>query len=183
MSKENKHPLHREIGERLESELKDCDNIEVIRDTACGGKQRIPLFLTEDKSNDNKLCNVDIMILKNNEIKIIIEIEESNLKPTQILGKLFTSIISKYYIHHTKNNQEIGMANNVCFIQVLDTKDFYDEYTKKPEQWEKIKEEIKKILAIEELNFSIKTYEIFHGELSDKLLKRISNFIKEKLAK
>jgi len=98
------HKLHFLIGEHLKSV--DFGNVQKISDTACGGKQHIPLFLTDVKSRDNQLCKVDYMIIKNKKIKVIIEIEEANIKPTQILGKLLASAIAKYYIHETPNIEE-----------------------------------------------------------------------------
>ncbi|MGB4655540.1 MAG: hypothetical protein ACOXZ9_08380 [Bacteroidales bacterium] len=180
MAAKNNHPLHHEIGKHLVNELKNFDNIKVVRDPACGGEQHIPLFLKEEKTSDNRLCQVDLMILKNNEIRVIMEIEESNIKPTQILGKLFASTISKYYIHKTEKNI-INMADDVCFIQVLDTK-VLKEQTKKIEQWKNIEKTIKNVLK--KLNYPVKTYKIFYGKLSDKeLLEDITQFIKNELKK
>lgn len=177
----NIHPLHCAIGTHLEIEFRGLAEIKVVRDPACGGSQHIPLFLTEDKSRDNRLCQVDLMILKNNKIKIIIEIEESNIKPTQILGKLFASTIAKYYIHQTENFNKIKMSDDVCFIQVLDTK-VLKEKSKKIKQWENIEEETKKVL--EKLDYPINAYKIFYGKLNDeKLLDDISQYIKKELEK
>jgi len=180
MNTKNKHPLHREIGEHLANKLKKNDNIKILRDDACGGKQKISLFLTNDNTADSRLCQVDMMILKDNEIKIIIEIEESNIKPVQIFGKLFASTLAKYYIHETEDNV-ISMADDVCFIQVIDTKDLKKK-SKKPEQLKNIEKAIKDKEVLKKLDFSIKTYKVFYGKLNDKeLLENIFTFIKEKL--
>ncbi|HOH23441.1 MAG TPA: hypothetical protein PLB61_08905 [Bacteroidales bacterium] len=174
------HPLHDVIGKHLEKELFDFSNIEVKRDPACGGNQLIPLFLEEDNTRENKLCQVDLMILKDDEIKVIIEIEESNIKPVQILGKLFASTLAKNYIHHSNNYQAIKMADDVCFIQVLDTK-ILKEGSKKEAQWKKIEEKIQGILK--KLNFPVKTYKVFYGKLEEStvLLKEITDCITDKL--
>ena len=75
--------LHQKIGAILSDMLKDRKNVVLLRDKACGGNQHIPLFCTSEKSRETEYCNVDLMVLKNNRVKIIIEIEESNVKPTQ----------------------------------------------------------------------------------------------------
>ena len=91
---ESKHPLHREIGMALKNYF---DNQGLILDPACGGNQNIPLFLKGQKSNKTEICNVDAAIIRNNKVKVIIEIEESTITPTQICGKLLTSILAKNY--------------------------------------------------------------------------------------
>jgi len=182
-SADQRHPLHYVIGKHLEKELcSNFSNIEVKRDPACGGNQLIPLFLEEDNTRENQLCQVDLMILKDNEIKAIIEIEESNIKPVQILGKLFASTLAKNYIHHSNKYQAIKMADDVCFIQVLDTK-ILKEGSKKEAQWKKIEEKIQDILK--KLNFPVKTYKIFYGKFDniDDLLEDITQFINGELEK
>jgi hypothetical protein len=75
--------LHKIIADKIESFLPPHS---LIRDEACGGRQRIPLFNTAQKSRKTEYCNVDLLVLKQNKIKMIVEIEESNVKPTQICG-------------------------------------------------------------------------------------------------
>ncbi len=195
MNTENNHPLHRKIGEYLEKQFNNSNNnITLLLDDACGGKQKISLFLADDKTRGSRLCQVDAMILKNNEIKIIIEIEETDLAPINILGKLFAPTIAKYYIHD-KEERAITMADDVCFIQVVDTKKL-SENSKKFEQFENIENAISEIKeatkgiknAIENNEllknfFSIKSYKIIPGKLEDKekLLKEISDCINKKL--
>ncbi len=62
-----------------------------------------------------------MLILRNDKVKGIIEIEESNVKPTQICGKFLTSTLSKYYIHESDGNRVVEMVDSVNFIQVVDT--------------------------------------------------------------
>lgn len=173
-----KHELHYRIGEHLKSV--EFENVQKVIDPACGGKQNISLFLKEDKSNDNEICNVDFMMLKNNRIKIIIEIEEANIKPTQILGKFMASALAKFYIHKTNNNLKIPMADNVCFIQILDTTKL-EKNSKKRKQWENIEIAIKEILP--SLKSNIKIYRLFYGKLTDINLNEITQFIKNELEK
>jgi len=78
------HPLHKEIADRLDNIL---PSNSLVKDEACGGDQRIPLFYDKEKSRATEYCNVDMLVLKENRVRAIIEIEESNVKPTQICGK------------------------------------------------------------------------------------------------
>ncbi len=112
------NPLHLRIGKTLSEYLNSRDNVRLLRDVACGGSQHIPLFCSERKSRETEYFNVDMMILKGNKIKVIIEVEESNVKPTQVCGKFLTSALSKHYLHHSGKAE---MDQSVTFIQILDT--------------------------------------------------------------
>ncbi len=77
------HPLHKIIGDIVQDNI--FPNCKILKDRACGGKtQRIPLFRSNYKSLDTKYCYVDLLIIKDNKIRVIVEIEEANIKPTQI---------------------------------------------------------------------------------------------------
>lgn len=85
------HPLHKAIGKIIDE--KSLPGCKILKDPACGGKQKFPLFSSKRKSRETEYCDVDILILKSNKIRVIIEIEEANVKPTQICGKLLTSAL------------------------------------------------------------------------------------------
>jgi len=138
------HPLHKIVGECIGSHK--FPNCKIIKDPACGGKQNIPLFCSEDKSNKTEYCNVDLLILKNNKIRVIIEIEEADITPTQICGKFLTSALSSYFIHESENNIPIGMSDSVSFIQILNMSRL-KEGTAKPDQWENLEESINEHIA------------------------------------
>ena len=127
--------LHKCIGDLLKMMEKDL-KIDVILDPACAGtkhrKQRIPLFMKKPKSNKTELCNVDAMIIKNKEIKIVIEIEESDNKPTQICGKYFTANLAKFYNY---KSSQININNaSVTFIQIIDSKNI-SKNSSKPDKF------------------------------------------------
>ena len=101
------HPLHKITGEVVNPDA--FSGFVVLKDPACGGEQNIPLFSSIDKSRKTKCCNVDLLILKFERIKVIIEIEETDIKPAQICGKFLTSAVANYYIHESQNNKPIPM--------------------------------------------------------------------------
>ena len=146
MNSENeKHTLHKEIGSLLQSKI--SENCELILDQACGGNQQIPLFSSSEKSSSTELCKVDILILKQEQISVIIEIEESGINPTKVCGKFLTSALASYYIHATKPNRSISMANSVLFVQIVDLGSL-PEKSEKRKQFINIEESIRKILPI-----------------------------------
>ena len=156
------HPLHKVIGECIGShEFRNC---KIIKDPACGGEQNIPLFCSEDKSNKTEYCNVDLLILKDDKIRVIIEIEETDIKPTQICGKFLTSALSRYFIHECKNNVPVGMSDSVSFIQILNTARL-KAGAAKIEQWKNLEESIKNTLPIE--GSRIRRYKLLYGNVSE----------------
>jgi hypothetical protein len=141
------HTKHKEVADVFKATLpSDCD---LIVDEACGGNQHVPLFSASKKSRKTEYCNVDLMVLQKNKIKVIVEIEESNVKPTQICGKFLTSALSKYCVHESLPDRSVGMADNVTFIQILDTSRL-KKNTMKIKQWKTLESSIKEILPLNE---------------------------------
>lgn len=157
------HPLHKSIGDMFTGDL--LPGYEVLKDPACGGKQNIPLFCSDKKSNQTEYCNVDLLIGKSNRIKVIIEIEEANVKPTQICGKFLTSALSFFYIYEDKDNKVYSMDDPVLFIQILDTSKLKKDKTLKIKQWENIETSIRRIIPVE--SSKIDDYRLFYGDASE----------------
>ncbi|MBS7632418.1 hypothetical protein KEJ15_02185 [Candidatus Bathyarchaeota archaeon] len=169
--KKELHSIHEEIGKILKDSLPP--KYSLIRDKACGGKQRIPLFCIAKKSRVAEYCNVDLLILKENKIRIIIEIEESNVKPTQICGKFLTSALAHCYIHNSKNNEPIEMDESVTFIQIVNTSKLVKDRTSKFKQWKTLEKSINRMIPLK--NSKITKYRLFSTDELDKL----TSFIKE----
>jgi hypothetical protein len=158
------HPLHKIIGDIVEDNK--FPNCTIIKDRACGEKtQRIPIFFSIDKSNHTKYCDIDLLIIKDNKIRVIVEIEEANIKPTQICGKFLTSALSSYFIHKAFNNIPIPMDDSVSFIQILDTSKLKVDKTSKLKQWKNLEKSIINILPINDSK--IRKYKLIYGDSSD----------------
>jgi hypothetical protein len=157
---EMEHPLHKIVGGCINSN--DFPNCKIIKDPACGGQRNVPLFCSRDKSNKTEYCDVDLLMITDNKIRVIIEIEETDVKPTQICGKFLTSALSSYYIHDSENNTPVGMSDSVLFIQILNTSQL-KEKTSKIKQWENLEKSIKNILPIDK----IRKYKLLYGNVSD----------------
>ena len=165
------HSMHEAIGDIFKNALPP--NYSLIRDKACGGNQRIPLFYIAKKSRGTEYCNVDLLILKENKIRIVVEIEESNVKPTQICGKFLTSALADCYIHNSKSNEPIEMDESVTFIQIVDASKLVKDRTSKFKQWKTLEESINRIIPLK--NSKITKYRLFRTDELDKL----TSFIKE----
>jgi hypothetical protein len=171
----NKKPrsMHKTIGDIFKEALRGRPHYGLIRDKACGGKQRVPLFCATEKSRETEYCNVDLLVLKENKIRIVVEIEESNVKPTQICGKFLTSALANYYIHDSERNEPIRMDDSITFIQIVDTSKLVKDKTSKFKQWKALEESIKGIIPLK--NSGITSY----GLLSTDELDDLTSLIKE----
>jgi len=163
------HELHVSIGDLIENSL--GERAQLVRDQACGGNQQIPLFCSDEKSNKTKYCNVDLLVIQDGKIRVIVEIEESDVKPTQICGKFLTSALARYYTHETEGNVPIGMHDSVTFIQVVDTSDLKAQ-SMKLYQWKNLESSIINILPIKDSN--IKEYRLF----TDRELNELVDYIR-----
>lgn len=159
------HPKHRIIAEVIEKVLPK--QYTLIKDEACGGKQRIPLFKATKKSRKEEFCNADLLVLKDNKIKIIIEIEESNVKPTQVCGKFLTSALANYFIHNSMGKEPIEMDKSVMFVQIVDSSKLVKGKTSKYAQWRTLEESIKVIIPLE--NSRIDSYRLIAFDDVEKL--------------
>lgn len=167
------HSIHEEIAEIFNVAL--SSNYILIKDEACGGKQHIPLFYTAKKSRETEYCNVDLIVLKEKKIKIIVEIEESNVKPTHICGKFLTSALASHYIHSSMKNEPVGMDDHVTFVQIVDTSGLAKEKTSKCKQWKTLEASIKKIIPLK--NSKIAEYRLFSTDEKSELTKFIKEII------
>jgi len=165
------HPLHEKIG----AELRTLQNeFDVVLDTACGGTINIPLFMERTKSNDTEICNVDVLLLKDNKPRVIIEIEESSTNPTQICGKLLTSVLSKYFIHDSFSESPF-ILKDVLFIQIVN--DSFPVNSKKKIQIKKIAERMLTI-GLFGTNTGISAYKILFGTSATSDWSELVNTIK-----
>ncbi len=164
------HPLHEKIADLIEKALKDFPDLKIIKDPACcsekQNKQHIPLFRSDKKTRETRYCCVDLLILQGDKVRIIVEIEESNIKPTQVLGKFLTAALSNYYIHE-KDGDPKEMADSVAFIQVLDSSKL--KYgSVKLEQFRNLEKSIQQIIPLKDSR--INCYKLFTGNSFDDMI-------------
>lgn len=142
------HPLHQAIGAILKT-IELSTTIQMYCDPACTGEQSVPLFISDTKSNSTECCNVDILFVKDGKAKVIIEIEEARITPTQICGKLLTSVIASHYIH--KNSGIVPFSDATVFIQVVDISRLQIN-TNKDEQLNLIEKALKALLPFRHIS-------------------------------
>ena len=96
-------------------------------------------------------------------MKVIIEIEESDIKPVQICGKFLVSALSKYFIHERYGVVE--MNDSVLFLQILDSSKLKPDRTFKLEQFKNLEKSIQSVIPLKDS--CIDNYRIFYGDSSE----------------
>lgn len=94
------------------------------------------------------MCCVDLLILAAGKVRGIIEIEESDFKPTKICGKFFQAALATHFIHASHPEGPISYADQVSFIQVLDSSKFLKLGSRKDAQAEVIEQEVQDLLPV-----------------------------------
>ena len=145
------HRFHEAIGRLINKEkYQDC---EIWMDRACDPRNGHKIYLYKDNI---RYSDVDILIVKKKGPGIIIEIEESNVKPINLFGKFFAAAFSDHY--QTKDTESRLLGYPMLFIQVvlseLKTK------SKKSEQWYSI-EKIIQDTTVKSVSKRIKEYSFF----------------------
>jgi len=152
------HPLHIIIGKIiLGAELSGC---QVILGKDCGGDQNIQLFCKDEAGYATRFCSVDAIVLKDGKVKVIIEIEESDIRPMALCGKAFVSALAPHFIHQGKS---YPIAPHAFFIQVIDTKELSPRSSKLP-QCRHLIELVREALSTSGRNME---YDIFHGDIAE----------------
>ena len=169
------HDLHKLIGGTVLKEVPGG----VLLDEACGGGQQLPLFCSLNKGRDTQFCKVDLLVLQNNKVRVVMEIEESNIKPTQIGGKFITTALSSHFCHD-RLEKSCAMAESVLFIQVVDGSKLKKQ-SQKPNQFKKLGIQIQNVIPLK--NSSVKEYRLFiwSKRESKKVLSDIVKAIKNAL--
>lgn len=101
-----KHPLHRKVGECLKELEKLDGKYEVLLSSECGGQNDIPFYLEEGKTlSERNICNVDAVIIdrNNSQIVAVVEIEESNVSPVNLCGKLIATALAQCCIYRERS--------------------------------------------------------------------------------
>lgn len=115
--------LHKVIGELVDIVLKEhpSSGVDAKKDSACAVEgHNLPLYLLQAGRQEDNLCNVDMLLMKDDKVAVIFEIEESNDKPVHIFGKYLAPASCSSYIYKP-GNEFVPFSESVMFIQVLDT--------------------------------------------------------------
>jgi len=166
-----KHRFHKIIGGIFNDMGLAKNKFKIVMDKSCGGEHnhKNSLYNAPHRSNGNRFSDVDILILAEGKVKVIIEIEESNVKPIHLFGKFLAGAMSSYYIHSTRDDSPAEFADGVLFLQLLNSSGLSGEINTKYKQWENIKQAIQAVIASG--GTKVGRYELIYGverEFDDK---------------
>ncbi len=159
------HHLHEQIGYLLQNDEYLIENKYIVEyDPACGGDHKVSMFCISAPKREFHFSNTDILIIKGNKIRVMIEIEESKIEPVHIMGKFLGNALSQYHIYnHTVPNISCSQESTL-FIQVCDTKHLQPGSLKR-EQLEQIEMSINKIIPNDKMK--IIEYRMIYGTVND----------------
>ena len=155
------HPLHLAVAEELQRRL--GGGAELVRDSACGGAQHLPLFVGPVKRRERRICDVDALIVSGGRVRVIVEIEESGFLPTKLCGKFLQAALATHFIHDSRKEAALPYAERVLFVEVLDATKCLSPGGCKDAQGQVIEQEIRSLLPMKKSRIS--DYRLFfvHG--------------------
>ena len=157
------HLLHEKVAECVEALISQNPDLSIIKDPACGGSCNIPFFMSKDAHNDTEITNVDFIVVKEGKIRLVCEIEESDITPIRTFGKVFTVVGASCYKLNGK--PPITLDAGGIFLQVL-SKANLKLSSKKESQGENIEKAINKIIQSNK-NSWIQDYKLVYGDIND----------------
>jgi hypothetical protein len=161
-----KHELHIALGNAFKDILELKKDYKVELDEACetdpDKKKHLPFFLSDVAHNDTEITNVDLMVVKDKTVKVICEIEESDITPIRTYGKVFTTATTLMCQLNDKTRYKLD--KNGIFIQVLSSEKLKD-YSKKEKQGENIENAINNLLKSS--CSWVKEYHLIYGKIDD----------------
>jgi hypothetical protein len=110
------HGQHKAVGDVLRSiEYPGTEpGTELLLDAACGGKgSQIRLYGHELGGRRSSLAYIDAALVVNGEIKVVVEIEYSNVRPLYLCGKVFATALEQLQRSQEGQNPS-GRRNDVC---------------------------------------------------------------------
>jgi hypothetical protein len=140
------HSFHLEVAEELNR--RRAGRGKLFQDPACGGKQHLPLFVGDFNERKSHMCDADMLMILDGQVRVIVEIEESGFIPTKICGKFLQSVFATHFIQHSRPEHKFPYGKRVLFIQVLDGSKFNKLGTSKYLQARLIEKKIRDLLII-----------------------------------
>jgi len=87
------------------------------------------MFISDKSENSTHFADADLIITQDRKVRVIIEIEESNINPNHIMGKFLGNALSPFYI--SKYESTTFEQSSCLFIQICDIKKLPDDSNKR----------------------------------------------------
>jgi hypothetical protein len=133
------HDLHQAVGKLFSDLFDNKCGYKLLLDPACGeSTQHLSFFLEKDQTSGSRITKVDLLVLKENKVKLVCEIEESEFIPRKIYGK-FTSLIATSCLK--TEGLIYSFDKDLVFIQIVSGSGL-KEASRKRIQWKNIEDNI-----------------------------------------
>lgn len=151
------------------------------RSPECGGEHRIPLYVQSKGQKPIEYCNADYIVTLDNEVKVVVEIEESDFKPIYLLGKAFVTGYSEIHIARNLGKNE-RVSKELVLLQIII--DETSENNEKRRQWDSVSSKLKEVTEKKHLG-NISKYELIHENppyfLTDEFLEYLGTVLGKSL--
>ena len=164
------HPLRALIEEVLEKAITALGDksVELVTVDYPESNVRIPLYYVDEIGRKASYCNVDLLILKDDKIKVILEIDEGDFDPLRTCDNYVASSFSQFHIHKDKEDgKRIDMGENVTFLQIIGTPRLIDDLTENRNQLRQIEDIIKsntRDSSVKDYHLTLGTYDDFRDD-------------------
>jgi len=145
----NQETLHEIIGADIVETYNKPPSTRVLLDPACGGHNQISLYSRLPKSRGSKFCCPDIVICRDDAVRVVIEIEDNGksgkIGPAKIGGKLLPAALAKHLLH-----PEVGMIairDYFALVQIANTATLQPR-TRRYEQYDNLAEDIRRLVPL-----------------------------------
>ena len=139
-----RHPLHKDVGRAMSewmSALPD-PRVELFLSNDCGGSGALKVRRSMGDYPGVEMVNADLLVVRDGEVRLQIEIEERDTSPTKLYGKVLASSMCDGF-HPNRLENGIPFASHTAFIQIVRRNEPEGpRQPKKPRQWKEVKETI-----------------------------------------
>jgi hypothetical protein len=107
--------FHQAVGDILLSIGQS--GVQVLLDSACGGTRgAIEFYWDGPPCPSTRLVQPDAILIRGGEIRVVVEIEYSDLRPLYLCGKILATAISRYARY---DKRLFPISDSLLFLQVF----------------------------------------------------------------
>jgi hypothetical protein len=140
--------IHKSIAALTASLFHNPPRFRVILAPESGGSHRVQLVSTQARSHATTYCWPDIVITRDGEVRIVLEIQQTGIvSPGRIGGKLLPTSLSKYLYTEDIGSEPTPFNSAITFIQIVNIA-LFPLASQKPLQYEYLESSIRGVLPL-----------------------------------
>jgi hypothetical protein len=127
--------------------------------------QRLPLFTDATLTKQDLYCNVDLLVLRENEVRVVLEVDETGYSPTKICGKFLATALCKRFRHPRLAPEPVPLSVRTLFVQIIPCPDKSLPRSRKSAQVLSLERSIRAVLPIH--GSTVSEYLLLSGNTND----------------